>query len=48
MFSQDCHATVVRHSYKCRAMSHDSVAKCFGEKICIKFLNMFKTFATSW
>ena len=27
--------------------SHDSLAKYFGEKIRIKFLNMFKTFATS-
>ena len=25
----------------------DHLAKYFGEKICIKFLNMFKTFATS-
>ena len=27
--------------------SHDSLAKYFGEKIRIKFSNMFKTFATS-
>ena len=27
--------------------SHDSLAKYFGEKIRIKFLNMFKNFATS-
>ena len=27
--------------------SHDSLAEYFGKKICIKFLSMFKTFATS-
>ena len=27
--------------------SHDSLAKYFGEKICIKFFNMLKNFATS-
>ena len=73
-FSQDCRATVVRHSRGIRTSvakilhckfakisrrqvrdtrtnfarpSHDSRAKCFGEKIHIKVFNMLKNFATS-
>ena len=73
-FSQDCRATVVRHSRDIRTSvakishckfakisrrqvrdtrtnvarpSHNSLAKYFGEKIRIKFFNMFKNFATS-
>ena len=38
--SHDHRTTVVRHS-------RDSLAKYFGAKIRIKFLNMFKNFATS-
>ena len=74
MLSQDCRATVVRHSHDIRTSvakishckfdkisrrqvrdirtnvarpSRDSLAKYFGKKIRIQFLNMFKTFATS-
>ena len=37
---RDIHTNVVQPS-------HDSLAKYFGKKICIQFLNMFKTFSTS-
>ena len=51
LIRQNFAATGSRHSHERRAtvarQSRDSPAKYFGEKIRIKFLNMFKTFATS-
>ena len=48
---QNFAATSSRHSHDRRAtvarQSRNSLAKYFGEKIRIKFLNMFKNFATS-
>ena len=29
-------------------LSHDSLATYFGKEICTRFLNIFKTFATSY
>ena len=59
MLSQDCRATIARHSHDIRTsvakishgkfakISRRQVAKYFGEKIRIKFFNMLKTFATT-
>ena len=48
---QNFAGTCLRHSHELPTtvarQSCDSLATCFAEKIRIKFLNMFKTFATS-
>ena len=44
-FAKNFAATGLRHSHK-RRLVHDSLTTYFWEKICIKILNMFKTFAT--